>query len=204
MGLQFGDNDPQPDTGAPSGGRGVSDHDRRILENAGHEAGDSGQVGNNNHKPKEFGCVTCVAPLGLSGEDIRFLEDNCFPWAMIQQACVDLLADREIPCAVKDALTHPERDDVLWLPEFHDTPLVSQEIWKAALDKRLVWERHPGENDLREENHPTLMVDGVRLFDVMHGAEEGHRNGLSKREREEELKAMSPAALALLVAEITD
>jgi hypothetical protein len=164
---------------------------------------ESGQGSNSNNKPKEFGCVTSVAPHGLSAEDIRFLEDNCFPWEMIKQACDDLVAGREIPCAVNDALTHPERDDILWLPEFHDTPLASQEVWKAALDKRLVWERYPGEHARREENHPSLIVNGVRLYDVMHGALAGHGNG-SKGEREAELKAMSPAALALLIAVITE
>jgi hypothetical protein len=69
---------------------------------------------------------------------------------------------------------------------------------------RLVYEPHPGANDLREENHPTLVVNGVRLFDVIHGAEEGHTDGMSKREREAELKAMPPDEIALLIAEIAD
>jgi hypothetical protein len=142
---QGSNNNNQP--GAYTSLAALTNYQWRCLE--GPNRPDWAWDGSGDPNRKEYGRVTCMPPYGLSAEDIWFLNDNWFSWDLIQRTCDDLIAGREIPCAVKDALTRPERDDILWLPEFHDTPLVTQEIWKAALHKRLVGESQPGANDLR-------------------------------------------------------
>jgi hypothetical protein len=155
----------QPGDAVPSGGRGLSDHDRRILEASGRPA-----------------------------EEIEALDQMMRAGKARQPNATLNLA----------ALFARERDNVI--ADLDNKSVVTAKAFGTVLVKRGAYHQVRGWNAVgdhlgrRGHDLPTVMFNGVRHYDISFiGADEE-----AKREWEQGLRAMKPAALALLVAVITD
>jgi hypothetical protein len=155
----------QPGADAPSGRRGLTDQERRVLEDSGRPA-----------------------------EEIEAL-DNLL--------CAGTTR-KPNPTLNLAVVFERERDQVLI--DLGNKPLVSAKVFGTALVQRGAYHAVRGWNAAgdhlgkRGHNLPTVVFNGVRRYDISYiGADE-----VVKRQREQELRAMRPAVLALLIAEIAD
>lgn len=159
---------------------------------------------NINNKP---GADAPLAERGLAEHEWRVLESSGRPVEEIEALDSQLRAGvtREPNPTLKlAALCARERDQVLI--DLGNRPLVSAKVFGSTLVKLGVYHQVRGWNAIgdhlgrRGHNLPSIKFQKVRRYDISYvGAEE-----TAKRAREQELCAMRPAALALLIAVIAD
>lgn len=166
---------------------------------------DSGLDNNNiNNQP---GADVPSAERGLAEHEWRVLESSGRPVEEIEALDRLLRAGatrKPNPTLNLAVLFERERDQVLIA--LGNKPLVSAKVFGTMLVRRGAYHAVRGWNSVgdhlgkRGHNLPSVVFNGVRRYDISFiGADEA-----AKRQREQELQAMRPAALALLIAEIAD
>lgn len=144
---------------------------------------------------------------GLTEQEWRVLEDSGRPAEEIESLDLQLrtgAARKPNPGLNLAVVFERERDQVLI--DLGNKPLVSAKIFGTVLVERGAYHPVRGWNAVgdhlgkRGHNLPSVVFNGVRRYDISYiGA-----NDAAKRQREQELRAMRPAVLALLIAEIAN